>query len=92
LEVERPFDDEDLLRVWLPDDRVFEAAGRDVLLFDDAGGEDVRVAMLANLHIRHTRPAAHTPGGGDGLAACPDERVTPVGQGPGRGAARPTSG
>jgi hypothetical protein len=71
LEVERPFDDEDLLRVWLPDDRVFEAAGRDVLLFDDAGGEDVRVAMLANLHIRLTRPAAHTPVGAARLATAP---------------------
>jgi hypothetical protein len=92
LEVERPFDDEDLLRVWLPDDRVFEAAGRDVLLFDDAGGEDVRVAMLANLHIRHTRPAAHTPGGGDRLAACPDERVTSAPPAALPGAARPASG
>jgi hypothetical protein len=41
------FDDVDLLRDWLPDDRVFEEAERvDALLFDDAGGEDVRVAML----------------------------------------------
>jgi hypothetical protein len=38
--------DADLLRDRLPDDRVFEEAERDVPLFDDAGGEDVRVAMV----------------------------------------------
>jgi hypothetical protein len=38
--------DEDFLRVWLPDDRVLEAAELLALLFDDAGGEDVRVAMV----------------------------------------------
>jgi len=37
---------EELLRDRLPDDRVFEELDREVLLFDDAGGEDVRVAML----------------------------------------------
>ncbi len=51
----------DFLRVWLPDDRVFEEAARVVLLLDDAGGEDVRVAMLVNVHKCHTSPRAHTP-------------------------------
>ena len=58
-----------LLRDWLPDDRVedpdpFEparAAGLEVLLLRDAGGEDVRVAMLANLHRCHSSPRPHTP-------------------------------
>jgi hypothetical protein len=36
----------DFLRDWLPDDRVLEAAELLALLFDDAGGEDVRVAMV----------------------------------------------
>lgn len=50
-----------LLRVWLPDDRVLEEAER-ALLFDDAGGEDVRVAMLPNVHSCHTSPRLPTPG------------------------------
>jgi hypothetical protein len=57
--VDLPFD-EDLLRVWLPDDRVFEEVER-ALLFDDAGGEDVRVAMLPNVHKRHTSHRLPTP-------------------------------
>ena len=69
--VERPFG-AGLLRDWLPDDRVedpdpFEparAAGLEVPLFRDAGGEDVRVAMLANLHRCHSSPRPHTPGRG----------------------------
>ena len=56
-----PFDAGFLLRVWLPDDRVFEGAER-ALLFDDAGGEDVRVAMLPNVHKSHTSPRLPTPG------------------------------
>jgi hypothetical protein len=39
-------DDEDFRRVWLPDDRVLEGAELVPLLLRDAGGEDVRVAML----------------------------------------------
>jgi hypothetical protein len=62
LDLERPFDD-DFRRVWLPDDRVFEEVERVVLLLDDAGGEDVRVAMLPNVHRCHTSPSVHTPGG-----------------------------
>ena len=61
-----------LPRDWLPDDRVedpdaFEparAAGLEVSLFRDAGGEDVRVAMLGNLHRCHSSPRPHTPGRG----------------------------
>src|SRR5205085_652843 len=54
------------LRAWLPDDRVVaEDARMDVFLdvprFRDAGGEDVRVAMLTNLRDRHTRHLPHTP-------------------------------
>jgi hypothetical protein len=45
--VERPFD-EGVLRAWLPDDRVLEAAA-DAVRFRDAGGEDVRVAMVHSL-------------------------------------------
>jgi hypothetical protein len=43
VDFDRPF--ADVLRDRLPDDRVFEELER-VLLFDDAGGEDVRVAMV----------------------------------------------
>jgi hypothetical protein len=57
--VERPFD-AGFLRVWLPDDRVLEVLEL-LLLLDDAGGEDVRVAMVANLRDRHTRHRLHTP-------------------------------
>ena len=54
---------ERVLRDWLPDDRVFEEAEReDALLFDDAGGEDVRVAMVSRVGERHTSPTLHTPG------------------------------
>jgi len=48
-------DDEDLRRVWLPDDRDREvpAVPRDVLrallVPRDAGGEDVRVAMVMSV-------------------------------------------
>jgi len=55
--LDRPFDVDSVLRDWLPDGRVFEDAVVLVLpalLFDDAGGEDVRVAMLRNLHSRHS--------------------------------------
>ena len=45
VDFDRPFA-ADVERDRLPDDRVFEELERDVLLFDDAGGEDVRVAML----------------------------------------------
>jgi hypothetical protein len=61
--LDRPFDAGFLLRFWLPDDRVFEGAAREVLAFDDAGGEDVRVAMLPNVHKRHTSPRLPTPRG-----------------------------
>ena len=73
--VERPLA-AGFLRDWLPDDRVedpdpFEpalAAGLEVPLFRDAGGEDVRVAMLVNVHIGHTSHTAHTPGRRTGTA------------------------
>jgi hypothetical protein len=59
---ERPFD-VDFLRDWLPDDRVLEEEpARGLLLFDDAGGEDVRVAMVTNLRDRHSCHRLHTPG------------------------------
>jgi hypothetical protein len=63
------FDVDFLLRVWLPDDRVFEGAERAVLAFDDAGGEDVRVAMLPNVHKCHTSPRLPTPGRSAGSRA-----------------------
>jgi len=53
---------EELLRDRLPDDRVFEELDREVLLLDDAGGEDVRVAMVASVGECHTSPMLHTPG------------------------------
>ncbi len=67
--VERPFA-AGFLRDWLPDDRVedpdpFEpalAAGLEVPLFRDAGGEDVRVAMVPKIHRSHTSPLPHTRG------------------------------
>jgi hypothetical protein len=46
VDFDRPFGADLLLRDRLPDDRVFEEAARDAPLFDDAGGEDVRVAMV----------------------------------------------
>ncbi len=66
--VDRPFG-AGLLRDWLPDDRAedpdaFEparAAGLEVPLFRDAGGEDVRVAMVVNVHSGHTSHTVHTP-------------------------------
>jgi hypothetical protein len=61
LEDER-VDEEDFRRVWLPDDRVLELA-----LLRDAGGEDVRVAMLRSLSEGHTSLTLHTPGAGRGF-------------------------
>ncbi len=51
--LDRPFDVGTLVRDRLPDDRVLEDAvlrallAPGALLFDDAGGEDVRLAMVA---------------------------------------------
>lgn len=53
-------DDEDFRRVWLPDDRVLEGAEL-LLLFRDAGGEDVRVAMVRSVGECHTSLTHHTP-------------------------------
>ena len=54
------------LRCWwlLPDerDRELEPPFADVLLLRDAGGEDVRVAMVANVRESPTCPTCHTPG------------------------------
>ncbi|HSE10217.1 MAG TPA: hypothetical protein VLB29_16270 [Nocardioidaceae bacterium] len=61
LEDER-VDDEDFRRDWLPDDRVFEGAVLLPLLFRDAGGEDVRVAMVTRVFQGHTSLTLHTPG------------------------------
>src|SRR3954453_13169816 len=60
IEVEPPFDAGFLLRDWPPDDRLvdpeaFEVAREpdfEVPLPRDAGGEDVRVAMVVNLRDR----------------------------------------
>ena len=88
--VERPLA-AGFLRDWLPDDRVedpdpFEPAlvgvDLEVPLFRDAGGEDVRVAMVVNVHSGHTSPTAHTPGRSRGSRLtrsrrrCCSERVT----------------
>jgi hypothetical protein len=54
--LEERLDDEDFRRVWPPDDRVLE------FLLRDAGGEDVRVAMLPSLFERLTSLTPHTPG------------------------------
>jgi hypothetical protein len=67
--VERPLA-AGFLRDWLPDDRVVDAdafapalaAGLEVPFVRDAGGEDVRVAMVPNVHSRHSRPLLPTPG------------------------------
>ena len=67
--LERPFDTGFLLRDWLPDDRLEDpeafAAGREpdfeVPLLRDAGGEDVRVAMVMTLSHRHTSLMRYTP-------------------------------
>src|SRR5512139_879417 len=61
LEDER-VDDEDFRRVWLPDDRVLEGAVLLPLLFRDAGGEDVRVAMVMRVSDHPTSLTLHTPG------------------------------
>ena len=66
--VERPFA-AGFLRDWLPDDRVVDpdpfgpalGVGLEVPFVRDAGGEDVRVAMLPNVHRRHTSPRLPTP-------------------------------
>src|SRR4051812_9954867 len=73
---EPPFDAGFLLRDWLPDDRLvdpeaFEVAREpdfEVPLFRDAGGEDVRVAMVVNLRDRLTSHMLHTPRRGVGTA------------------------
>jgi hypothetical protein len=67
--LERPFDAGFLLRDWLPDDRLedpeaFAAECEpdfEVPLLRDAGGEDVRVAMVRNLRDRPTSHMLHTP-------------------------------
>jgi hypothetical protein len=58
-------DDDGLRRVWLPDDRVLEEAELVALPFRDAGGEDVRVAMVTRVGEVHTSPSLHTPGGSE---------------------------
>jgi hypothetical protein len=55
LEDER-VDDEGFRRVWLPDDRVLELD-----LLRDAGGEDVRVAMVMRVCERPTSLWCYTP-------------------------------
>ena len=50
-------------RIRTPSSRLV-AAGLEVPLFRDAGGEDVRVAMVRNLHRCHSSPRPHTPGRG----------------------------
>src|SRR3954452_17468570 len=67
--LERPLEAGLLPRDRLPDDRLEDpedfAAEREpdleVPLFRDAGGEDVRVAMVRNLRDRHTSHTLHTP-------------------------------
>jgi hypothetical protein len=56
-------DDEDFRRVWLPDDRdrELEPPLPEVALLRDAGGEDVRVAMVMTLSHRHTSLMRYTP-------------------------------
>ena len=51
------------LLVLVPDDRdrELEPPLRDVLLLRDAGGEDVRVAMIGNVRDFPTGPTRHTP-------------------------------
>jgi hypothetical protein len=53
------------LVVVVPDDRdrELEPPFRDVLLLRDAGGEDVRVAMIGNVRDFPTDPTRHTPHG-----------------------------
>src|SRR3954470_20374611 len=90
--LERPLEAGLLPRDRLPDDRLEDpedfAAEREpdleVPLFRDAGGEDVRVAMVRNLRDRHTSHTLHTPlGVGDrgppGDRACRDHstEITP---------------
>jgi hypothetical protein len=53
-----------LLGVLLPDDRDREVEApplRVVLLLRDAGGEDVRVAMVVKIRRNPTCPTRHTP-------------------------------
>jgi hypothetical protein len=65
--VDERLDDEDFRRVWLPDGRDREVPAlprellRALLVLRDAGGEDVRVAMLRSLGERHTSLTLHTP-------------------------------
>lgn len=59
-DLDERFDDEDFRRVWLPDDRVLEGAAV-ALPFRDAGGEDVRVAMVTSVGDRPTSLMHHTP-------------------------------
>lgn len=64
-------DDEDLRRVWVPDDRDREVPAvpfdvlRDftgaLLVLRDAGGEDVRVAMVMSVGEGHTSLTRYTP-------------------------------
>jgi hypothetical protein len=58
------------LLVLVPDDRdrELEPPLRDVLLLRDAGGEDVRVAMLRNVRDFPTGPMRHTRRGARGFA------------------------
>ena len=48
-----------LRRAWLPDDRERERPA--VLVLRDLGGEDVRVAMVANVRDDHICHTCHTP-------------------------------
>jgi hypothetical protein len=54
------FDDE-VRRVWLPDDRDRELLLFATLLLRDLGGEDVRVAMMVRLGRYHISLTRHTP-------------------------------
>jgi hypothetical protein len=69
---------DDLRRAWLPDDRVFEEAEPEPLLFRDAGGEDVRVAMVRRLCECPTRHTLHTPDRSRGSLRTISERVSGV--------------
>lgn len=57
---------------------LFFAPEREVeLLLRDAAGEDVRVAMLANLPARHSRHRNHTPSGYSPVMTPPDAAPSP---------------
>lgn len=74
-------DDEDFRRVWLPDDRVLDPAAElfALLLVRDAGGEDVRVAMVTRVCDGHTSTTLHTPEDqGWSKAMTPKSTATPV--------------